>query len=127
MMVDADLRTAQSREKRLGGVRASAVLAVRLLMVDALGQIARVQGVPMRGFVGVNGSADFDPLAKGRKSFRLSSEHERKSLAAFLTGNDNNATFAGLIDGEATVNALLAAVCGSDMAAEIRAINRNLA
>ena len=55
MMVNADLGAADAREERLGVIRASIAVAVRLLMVDALRQIAGVQRVPMRRFIGVNG------------------------------------------------------------------------
>lgn len=54
MMVNADLRSADPREERLGLVRASLAVAVSLLVIDALGRIAGVQDVPMRRFVGVD-------------------------------------------------------------------------
>ena len=55
MMVNADLGATDAREKRLSVIRASAAVAVRLLMIDPLRQIAGVQRVPMRRFVCVNG------------------------------------------------------------------------
>ena len=53
-MVNADLRATKAGEKRLGVVRAGAVPLNTPLMIDALGQIAGVQRVPMRRFVGMN-------------------------------------------------------------------------
>ena len=55
MMMNADLSAAEAREEALGLVRASFVVAVAVLMIDALRQIAGMQRVPMRRFVGMNG------------------------------------------------------------------------
>jgi len=52
--MDTDLGAAHAREKRLGVIRASAFVRISPFVVDALRQEAIVQGVPMRGFVGVN-------------------------------------------------------------------------
>jgi hypothetical protein len=54
-MMSTDFRPAQPAEKRFGVIRASPVWAASLLVIDALGQIAGVERVPMRRFVGVNG------------------------------------------------------------------------
>ena len=54
MVMRADLSATQPREERLGLIGAGFAIAVSLLVIDALGQVARMQRVPMRRFVGVN-------------------------------------------------------------------------
>jgi hypothetical protein len=57
MVVDANLGTAQAGEVFLRLIGASAVEAVRLLMVDTLHFKTVVQAIPSAAFVRVNGSA----------------------------------------------------------------------
>lgn len=54
VVMRADFGAPQAREERLGLIGAGFAVAVGLLVVDALGQIARVQRVPVSRFVGVN-------------------------------------------------------------------------
>ena len=56
-MVMPDLGTPHAAEKFLRPIRASAVQAVRLFVVDALHLITGMQIVPGAGFVGVNDGA----------------------------------------------------------------------
>jgi hypothetical protein len=53
--------------------------------------------------------------------------HSKCPATVFLTGNDDNAALAGLVDGAAPINEVLAPIGGPDVASEIRAINGNLA
>ena len=57
----------------------------------------------------------------------LASEHEGKRFAIFLAGDDDNAALAGLVDSEATVNPVFLVIGGANMAAKIRAVNRDFA
>jgi hypothetical protein len=54
MVVGPDLGAAQAGKERLGRIRAGAVVAVRPLVIDALGKESVVQRISMRSFVGVN-------------------------------------------------------------------------
>ena len=73
MVVLADLSPAQAAKETLGLVRARAIMAVRIAVIDALGEVARVQLVPMFGFVGIDRAAGRDIGADGRHRsvFRL--------------------------------------------------------
>jgi len=54
MVVMSDLGAPHTAEEFFGPIRASAVQAVRLLMVDPLHLVAAVKIVPGAGFIGVH-------------------------------------------------------------------------
>jgi uncharacterized protein YsxB (DUF464 family) len=61
MVMRADLGAAKAREKALGLVCAS-VAVIAFLVIDALRQKARMQNIPMPGFVGIDGRAGVNQL-----------------------------------------------------------------
>ena len=76
-------------------------------MVDALGQIASVQRVPMSRFVGMDDCADLNTLAESFQRLGLSLEGEGKRLAVALASNDDDAALAGLVLSESTIDTVL--------------------
>lgn len=123
VMVRTDLGPTEAREERLGLVRAGVVSAVRLLMVDALGQVALVKHVPTGGLVSMDGAALGDPLADRLNRSRLALEDEGKSDPAAFAHDDHDPTLAGLVDGEAPVYAVLLVIGGLHVAPEVGAIH----
>ena len=53
-MMNADLSAADAREEQLGLVCAGLAVRIRPFVIDALGQEAGMQRIPMRRFVGMN-------------------------------------------------------------------------
>ncbi|MEA2966359.1 MAG: hypothetical protein QOI46_6457 [Alphaproteobacteria bacterium] len=62
MVMMANLAPAHAAEKPFRRIRASAVLRVRLFVIDALYLETRMQGVPIRRFIGIKKRALGDRL-----------------------------------------------------------------
>ena len=60
MMVVPDLATADAAKEALGLIGAALAVAISLRVIDTLREIARMQLIPMRGFVGIDGAAERD-------------------------------------------------------------------
>jgi hypothetical protein len=74
-----DLSPAHAAEKLFRRVRASAVLRVRLFVVEALYLETRVQGVPARRFGGIEQRALRNPLVDERDRLIFRPENRRKA------------------------------------------------
>lgn len=70
-MVDPDFSPTQAREEAFSLVGAGLAIRVGLLVVDALGQVARVKVIPMGRFVRVDRGADVDALRDFRNTIGL--------------------------------------------------------
>ena len=77
---------------------------ITLAVIDALRIVARVQLVPMPGFIGINCAAQFDPIFQRRHRFVFRLRNEGDGLAVTLTRDDDNAALAVLMDGLAAID-----------------------
>ena len=92
----ANLGAPQAAKEALGLISRAVAVRVGYRMIDPLGQIARMQLIPMRGFVGINRAAMATrSLIVGTRPFGL--EHERERPAVALAHDDDDAALAGLI------------------------------
>ena len=87
---------------------------------------ARVQIVPGRRFVGVQHGALGDAVPDPGQRGALGLEHARQRLAAALADHDDDLALAGLVLGQAAVDAVLGQVGGPHVAAEVGAIDLGL-
>src|SRR5947208_3181134 len=110
MVMVADLGTAHTAEKFLCPIRASAVEAVSLFVIDTLHFEAAMKLIPVSRFVGADDSALRNPSLDERESMFLGTEHGRQGVAAALANHDHGLTLAGLIELEATIAAMLGKV-----------------
>ncbi len=92
-------------------------------MIDALGQVAGVQAIPMRGFVGVNRGAGGDAAFQHRKRLSFTFEDVGKRAAVAFAHDDDDAALAGLVDRKATVAAVFFVIGGLGIAAKIGAVD----
>ena len=103
---------AEAREVAFHLIGVRAVLRVRLAVIDAADRPAIVQRIPMRGFVGIDlRHAGDDPLGD-LDAFALVHGHEGQRAPAALTERHHDAALAGLVFGQATVNAILTLFAG---------------
>lgn len=96
-------------------------------MIDALREEADVQRVPMNGFVGIDRGIGADATLYHGNALGLGLEHEGERPTIALAHDDDNAALAGLIAGKAAVDPVFLEVGGADAAAEVPAINLDLA
>lgn len=123
VVVMADLGAAKAAEIALSIVRASAVFAISLLMIDALHFEAGVEAIPRGCFVGMDDRALGDARLDECESLALGLEHGRDRTALALADDDNALALAGLVHSKATVAAVLFVVRRLDVSAEIAAVN----
>src|SRR5260221_14637320 len=121
-MVNADLATAQAAEIFLSVVGASAVKAIRLLMVDALHFETLVQAIPCAAFVGVNRGALGDASADERGGLALRTEHGGERISPALPFYDNHLAPAFLVAGGGAIDATFLFVGGVAIAAREAAV-----
>jgi len=79
-------------------------------MVDPLCCVLGVQRIPVRGFVGVNGSGGRNDSFNEGEAIRFALGHGRNGAALALAGDDNDAALAGLVLGKAAVDPVFLAV-----------------
>lgn len=96
-------------------------------MVDALREEAGVETIPARGLVSVNGGARGNAGHQNRERGILGLRDGRDGTAAALAQHDDDTALAGLVLGLATVDPVFLPVLGSDVAAEIGAVDLDLA
>ena len=128
MVVVADFAPTHAAEKFLCPVRASAIEAVGLLMVDPLHFVMAVQRIPVAGLVGVDDSALGDARLNEleRLPFRAEDGGERVTVA--LADHDDRLALAVLVHGEAAIDAAGGEVGGLHIATEVARIDfRDLA
>ena len=75
-VVLAELGAAQAREVALGLIGAGAIVREREAVVDPLGLEAGVQGIPVRGLVGIDRAAGLDAAGDGGDTLVLGPDHE---------------------------------------------------
>ena len=122
-MMDAKLGTTEPREVGLGLIGASAVLAKRDGMVDAVHFVMGMKCVPSARLVSVNGRAKWNALPNGGDAFTLTLEYERKRPTAALADHHHYAALAGLFLSEPPVRAIFRLVFLFDVTAEVRAVD----
>lgn len=122
-MVRPHLGTAKSREKRLRLIGASAILAIRLRMVDALHLVAAVQGIPPGGLIRVYRAAQGHPATDDGHGLRLALEHACKRPAPAFPHGDDDLPLACLVHEQAAVFAVCLEVLRANMPAEIRPVD----
>lgn len=90
-------------------------------MIDALGHVARMEGIPMRGFVGIDGAAECDAIMQAAHAIGFAIGHEGQCLA--VAGNDHDLALARLVLRKATVATVLFVIGRLDVAARIHAVD----
>ena len=126
VVMSADFRAAQAGEKAFRHVRAAFRRRVRLLMINALGQEANVQFVPMDSFVGMNDCTGCSAFDHAANAFAFVVVNEGQGAALALADYDDDAALASLMLFQATVNTVFFAVSGAVVTAEVTAINFNV-
>lgn len=106
MVAMADLGPAQPAKELLCRVDACALAAVRLLMVDATHLEAGMQGIPGARVVGIQDRALGDASGDEGQGSGFVWEHGGDAVAAALADDHDGAALAGLVAGEATIDAL---------------------
>jgi hypothetical protein len=81
----------------------------------------------MGGFVGMDGGAVRRALMDGRDGRAFGLEHEGQALAVPLAHDHHDAPLAGLVHGQATIYAVNLTVGGLHVAAEVGAIDLDVA
>src|SRR5712671_5727208 len=99
----ADLGTAHAAEKLFRPIRASAIEAVRLLMVDTLHFETAVQRIPRAAFVSMDDRARLDASLNEADSLTFRGEHGGDGIAAALAHDHNCLALAVLVAVAATV------------------------
>ena len=117
------LGAAKAAEILLRHVRAGAGLTVGLGMVDPLHLESRVQGIPTGSLIGLDDRARDDTGLDPVEGGALRPEHGRDRQAVALAHDDDGLPLAVLVDGEATVPAVLLVVRGLLVATEIGAVD----
>jgi len=117
---------AEAAEILLSKVRARAVLAVGLAVIDPLHLESGMQGIPARRFVGMDDGALGDAGLDEAECRALGTEHGRDGMAVALADDDDGLALAGLIGGEAAVAAALGVIRGLAVAAEIGSVDFGL-
>ena len=96
-------------------------------MVDALRGEFRVQRIPVRGFVGVNGGGGRNDALNEGQAIRFRLGHGRNGAALAFARDNHNAALAGLVLGKAAVDPVFFAVGRLNVAAKIAAVDLNRA
>lgn len=126
-MVRADLGAANAAKEALSGVRVGAVLGIGFLVVDPLYREVSGQLVPMGSLVSMDGCASGDIGACERNAFGFVRDDARNRAALGFAHGDNDLALASLMNLAATILAIFAAVGGLHIAAEVGAIDLNVA
>jgi hypothetical protein len=127
-MMDAKLGAPQPTKPALRFVGAGPVIGLELAgMIDPQHRIRGVQGIPRARLVGMNDRSAGDVLPDQRDRGTLARHDERKCATHDFAGDNDDLTLAGLFLGSAAVGSIRFAVRLFDLAAEIRAIDRNRA
>src|SRR4051794_13115828 len=93
----ADFGAAHAAEKLFRPIRAGAVEAVRLLMVNALHFEAAVQRVPRAAFVGMHDRAGLDASLNEADGLTFRGEHGGDRVATALADDNHGLALAVLI------------------------------
>ena len=126
-MVLAVLGPAQAGEEALGLIGARAVVAESEAVVDALGLVAGMQRVPGRSLIGIDRAAGLDAAADHRHRLFLRAHHEGQRPAATLAHHHHDPALARLVLGQPAVAALGLVVLLPDRAADIAAVDLDMA
>src|SRR5208282_664715 len=124
-MVLADLRTPQPRDIAFRLVRARAVLAVGLAMIDPFHLEACVEIIPGSGLVGVDDAASGDATTNDRYSLGLVLDDCCHGPSAPLAHHRSALAFAALMLASTPVNAGNSVILWPDVAAKPPAIDFN--
>lgn len=123
VMLSAD-HAAKPREVAFDIVGVGAIEeAVALRVVDTRGSEGSFQRVPMGGFVGKNHGARESNAAGNVDAFMFSMSYQSEGSAGALPKGDNDAALTSLVASKTTVNSVVLAVLGADVAAEIGAVD----
>lgn len=125
VVVNADLSAAQARKEAFGHVGAGLPIRVRVLMVDALCEIERMQAIPVHSLIGVDGRAGVNGRLDMRHGSGLRLGNVREGAAIAFTHHNHDAALAILVDRKATVATVLFPVGGLHVTAEVRAVHFN--
>lgn len=112
VMVRADFHPAKAREVGLSLIGARAVIGVGERVINAPRLPSGVQVIPARRFVGMDSREGIDHIANHRNRVAFMAHNKRKGAATAFTHHNNALALAGLIDGKATVPAILLSVLG---------------
>ena len=124
-MMLADLRAAEPGEITFCLVRAGAVRAIRLAMIDPLHLEARMESVPSSCLVGVDDAPSGDALTNDRHGLRLMLHDGGNGRAATLAHDYNAEAFSVLVFAPTPIYPRSAVIFWPDMAAKPRAIDLN--
>ena len=127
LVMNADLRAAQTGEEAFRLIGRSAVVAIGHGVVDALGHVARMESIPMGSFVGKDGAAQRDAIMQAAHAFIFALGHEGQRLAVALARHDHDLALARLVLCAATVNAMPFVVGGANVATRVHAVDFDFA
>lgn len=113
---------ARKEALNLIGVGAGEV-AVRLAVVDAVRGERAMQGIPVRGFIGIEGRVGIGDALGDFHALGFRPTYQSEGPTAALTQGDDYAALAGLVPSKAAVNAVFLDVRRADVTAEVGAIN----
>ena len=94
-------------------------MAIGFRVVDAGHRERAVQHVPMAGLIGMDGSAGSGASLDEGHAIGFAAHHGSQGAALALAADNDNAALAGLVFGQAAVNAILDIIGRADVAAEI--------
>src|ERR1700733_10301195 len=96
-------------------------------MVDALCQEARMQFIPVRGFIGIDRAALGNTIADNRNASSFGSRDEWQRLAVSLAHDDNDAPLASLVFTETAISAVIFPIGRASVAAEMPTVHFDVA
>jgi hypothetical protein len=96
MVLPAD-HPAKSGEEALGLIGANAVIHERQRVIDPLGGVPAVQGIPAGRFIGKDHRARCNAAADHRNAFVFRLEHSGQGAAHALAKGHHDPTLAGLV------------------------------
>jgi hypothetical protein len=121
----ADLRAPEPGDIAFGLVRAGAIRAIRLAMIDPLHLEARMKIVPSPCLVGVDDASSGNASANDRNGLGLMFHDCRHGRTAPLTHHHDAAAFAVLVLASTPINASDSMIFRPNMAAKPTAIDLN--
>ena len=123
MVMHSHFCAAKATKKALCHVCASTIQRIGFTVVDTLYRVMRVQDVPAWRFIGMNYAASLNSAANrcNRCIFRLA--HIRKCAAIAFAHDDNDFTFARLINLYTAIFAILFLVRWFDVTANVAAVD----
>lgn len=127
MVVLASDHAAKSGEIAFCPVGAAVHDRIGFAVIDAVGLETGMKHVPVRGFIGVYPRAHVRVLVDVIDAIGFVADNECQGATAALTHGDNDAAFAGLMLGQAAVNAVLGTVRRTYVPAMILAVHFDIA